>query len=627
MSTTICNRCLKLYIKHVISSTANYNRIHKSINITGNTLNNSLSSINSRKYTTNRPRIQDKTEINIEEINELEAELLGNTNHNNDNVHQQQHNQFQLKSTSTGYITQILSDVIHVSGLESVHLGAYVRIYNNNKTTTSTNNQQQLYQLHTVYNTDLYGNDINYNLDNNDNHIGGVVIAISDKTVIVATCVSQYNTNLLTIGQIVKHYAELPAVAISDSSTGQILNSYSSIDSNRNNIQSNIVLPNSITQLSISLSLRCTTYDKPLITGITQIDFFNPIVYGINYGIFGSHNIGKSSLVCDIIKHIAQQNDKQQQQLHIIYVSINNDHNKFDRIYKSLQQSNALQYTTIYKSDTSDSILYQYLLPFTAVTHAEYLRQQHENVLIIYDNLSTHAEIYKAMTKRIDLPMQDIRNIHSKLLERTADFNNNCGSITSLTLVETNNNNIDITEQLASYVDYRLIMSDKLRKVKYYPAINVNSIIGKPAARYRSNITKSITTRLSHMILYSEQIANNNELAKQIDMYIDDSDNQDIIDYADKIQLLMYQKQPIELYDQIIIMYAACNQSLLSEIQLKQVHNFVNALIKYIKTNHKQLYTELQQVCQQPHNELSLHIHNQLTDIVAQFEQLFRQSL
>lgn len=606
MSRTCCIRCLSKQCKATtVFIPYRYNR-------TFPVTTNQLNSIQTVFYSTNRLQ-HDKTVINIDDVNEIESELTNLLNHTPSAP-----SHYTQSHTSTGSITDILSDVVYASGLQSAHLGAYVRIH------ATKNIHTPATQLPTVFNQQLYG-DVQYNIpDHNDNHIGGIVIAISDKSVIIATCASN-QSKLLKLGSTVSHHGELPAVRIDTSASHGIMNAAGCSSTNK---QYNVV-QNSVHAQPLSIHARSYRYDHALITGNLQVDFFHPISLGLNIGLFGTHNVGKTSLMLDILAYQAQHNQVHGDKLYVVYCSINNDTNKFERIQHKLQQCGIMEYTTIFRSTGDDSLLMQYLLPFTAVTHAEALRAENKNVLLVYDNLTMHSKIYDALTQRIELPMVSSASVHAKLLERTAQIidpiTGQSGSITSFVLCETNDtDNIDTIQQLAGYVDHRIQFDDKLRKVKLYPAISAHSVLGKPAARFRPAITRSLTTQLSQLISLSETTIASYDWGKQFDLIIDD-DDRSMIDYIDKIQLLMHQTTPISLCDQFIILYTASNQSLLSEIELKQVPAFVRALIRYIQSDHQQLYQQLNAACQQPNQQLPEYISTQLMHIVYEFEQMFRK--
>lgn len=599
-------------------------------------------------------RIKDTTPINADEILDLESELLSalesNSQKNDTTSHHHQHleglddilqqspSSFELQHHSTGVVTKLLGNIAIVSGLQSAHVGAFVHITANHAPASPSSQQ-----LSSTFNTQLYGQQPSQqHPSSTPSTLSGVVLALTADGATVAI----YNhTRSIKIGMKVEHRGEIPAIRYNkDHAVGQILDArahplHPSPTSHQSS-STDQLLPISVLTNTSRVNNRLTTYNQPIFTGLAAIDFFHPIAQGLNFGVFGTTNSGKTSIALDTVKHIVQNNSNvkdEKQKMYVVYVSIGKSQQKQERIISKLKPH--MQYTTIFTSTPESTVTEQYLLPFTAVTYAEQLRSEGKNVFVVYDDLGTHASVYNALRRRCDQPLLPISQLHAQLLSRSAAVKSETsgqphGSITSMILVHTDRptqqNESERAEEnqlLAGHVDHRVELNDKLRKLKVYPAISASAMLGRPAARFRSPITRHMTSVMSSLVLASEKTAASYEWARELNITQDiEEEDLAVIDYSKKLQILLHQPLgPQPLHQQFIMLHAACNRSLLSEIDLVSLPQFVRNLQRYIENKHSQLYQQLIIACQHPSEEMSAQIIDQLDEIVHEFELAFRQ--
>ena len=180
--------------------------------------------------------------------------------------------------------------------------------------------------------------------------------------------------------------------------------------------------------------------NTPLQTGILAIDAMVPVGRGQRELIIGDRQTGKTAIAIDTI--INQKGED----IICIYVAIGQKASSVAGIVETLKRNGARDYTVVVSSTASDLAPVQYLAPYAGCAIAEYfMYEKHKDVLIVYDDLSKHAQSYRAMSLLLRRPPGreaypgDVFYLHSRLLERAAKLNkeNGGGSITALPIIET----------------------------------------------------------------------------------------------------------------------------------------------------------------------------------------------
>lgn len=180
--------------------------------------------------------------------------------------------------------------------------------------------------------------------------------------------------------------------------------------------------------------------NTPLYTGITAIDSMTPIGRGQRELIIGDRQTGKTTIAIDTI--INQKNKN----IACIYVAIGQKMSTIAQLVKTLEKHGALEFTTVVVASASDTAALQYIAPYAGCAMAEELMyEEKKDVLIVYDDLTKHAQAYRALSLLLRRPPGreafpgDIFYLHSRLLERSARLSPELGScsITALPIVET----------------------------------------------------------------------------------------------------------------------------------------------------------------------------------------------
>ena len=159
---------------------------------------------------------------------------------------------------------------------------------------------------------------------------------------------------------------------------------------------------------------------EPLQTGILAIDALTPIGRGQRELIIGDRKTGKTTLAIDTILNQAGTG------VHCFYVAIGQKLSTVAALHKLLMEKDAMAYTTIILANASDPAPLQYLAPYSGCAMAEYWRDRGEHALVVYDDLTKHAQAYRQISLLLRRPPGreafpgDVFYLHSRLLERAA---------------------------------------------------------------------------------------------------------------------------------------------------------------------------------------------------------------
>ena len=231
---------------------------------------------------------------------------------------------------------------------------------------------------------------------------------------------------------------------------------------------------------------------KPLYTGNKIIDTMVPIGKGQRQLLIGDEGLGRSSVALDAV--ISQRD----QDVYCVYVLIGQKRSTVVNTISTLREHGALDFSTVVVAEASSLPGLQHLAPFAGCAIAEFWMQQGRDVLVIYDDLSTHARTYRELSLLLRRPPGreaypgDIFSVHARLLERATCLNaaHGGGSMTALPIVETKLGEIAayIPTNLISITDGQVYLDRSLFAGGFRPAIDIArsvSRIGGQAQHFR----------------------------------------------------------------------------------------------------------------------------------------------
>ena len=221
----------------------------------------------------------------------------------------------------------------------------------------------------------------------------------------------------------------------------------------------------------------------PLETGIKVVDALIPIGRGQRELILGDRQTGKTGLAVDAL---INQKDTG---VICVYCAIGQRDVAVAKLIAELREHQALDYTLVVMAAGEAPPGLQFVAPYAATSMAEYFMEQGRDVLIIYDDLTTHARAYRELSLLLRRPPGreaypgDIFYIHSRLLERSTHLRPEYGggSLTALPIVETEAQNIAayIPTNLISITDGQIYLTPQLFQKGILPAVDVGKSVSR----------------------------------------------------------------------------------------------------------------------------------------------------
>ncbi|HEX13185.1 MAG TPA: F0F1 ATP synthase subunit alpha, partial [Desulfurella acetivorans] len=250
---------------------------------------------------------------------------------------------------------------------------------------------------------------------------------------------------------------------------------------------------------------------EPLQTGIKAIDTMIPIGRGQRELIIGDRQVGKTQIALDTIVNQKGEN------VYCIYVAIGQKRSTIARIKKQLEDLGAMEYTTIVAATASDPAPLQYLAPYAGVTMGEYFRDNGKHALLVYDDLSKHAQAYRQMSLLLRRPPGreaypgDVFYLHSRLLERAAKLSDELGggSLTALPIIETQAGDISayIPTNVISITDGQIFLEADLFYAGIRPAVNVGLSVSRVGGAAQIKAMKQVAGMLRLSLAQYRELA------------------------------------------------------------------------------------------------------------------------
>jgi F-type H+/Na+-transporting ATPase subunit alpha len=318
--------------------------------------------------------------------------------------------------------------------------------------------------------------------------------------------------------------------------------------------------------------------DEPLETGIKAIDAIVPIGRGQRELIIGDRQTGKTTIALDTI---INQRDKD---VICVYVSIGQRKSTVLQVIRTLTDAGAMEHTVVVMAGPDEPPAMLYLAPYVGCTIAESFLDHGHDVLIVYDDLTKHADAYRELSLLLRRPPGreaypgDIFYLHARLLERAGRLSDarGGGSITALPIVETRRGNITayVPTNLISITDGQIYLSPELFNQNIKPAIEVGLSVSRVGGAAQTPIMRRVSGQLKLMLAQYEEVAHFARFGAEVDR----ATRQQI---TRGLRLREVLKQPayspLSLPQQVIILYAV-GEGYLDEVELDQIARFEQEL-------------------------------------------------
>lgn len=242
----------------------------------------------------------------------------------------------------------------------------------------------------------------------------------------------------------------------------------------------------------------------PLHTGIKAVDSMIPIGRGQRELIIGDRQTGKTSIAIDTI--LNQMKDAGRKTPVCIYVAIGQKESSIARIIAALEEAGAMKYSIVISAPASAPAALQYLAPYAGTAIGEYFMDQGEDALIIYDDLSKHANAYRQISLLLRRPPGreaypgDVFYLHSRLLERAAKLSKERGggSLTALPIIETQLGDVSayVPTNVISITDGQIYLEADLFYQGVRPAVNAGLSVSRVGSSAQTQAMKKVAGKL-----------------------------------------------------------------------------------------------------------------------------------
>jgi F-type H+/Na+-transporting ATPase subunit alpha len=240
--------------------------------------------------------------------------------------------------------------------------------------------------------------------------------------------------------------------------------------------------------------------NSPLYSGTTIVDTMIPVGKGQRQLIIGGSSTGKSSLALDAV--ISQKESG----VLCVYVLIGQKRSKGVAIVETLRQAGALDHTTVVVAEAFELPGLKYLAPFAGCALAEEWMQRGRDTLIVYDDLSLHAQTYREISLILRRPPGreaypgDIFSLHARLLERSTALaaRHGGGSMTALPIIEIQQGELAayIPTNLISITDGQIYLDQQLFSSGFLPAIDITRSVSRIGGKAQHRLVKEEVGRM-----------------------------------------------------------------------------------------------------------------------------------
>ena len=295
----------------------------------------------------------------------------------------------------------------------------------------------------------------------------------------------------------------------------------------------------------------------PLQTGLMAIDALIPIGRGQRELILGDRQTGKTAIALDTILNQRGKN------VICVYCAIGQRASAVAKVVANLREKGAMDYTVVVVAEGNDAPGVAYITPYAATSIAEYFMEKGRDVLIVYDNLTKHAEAYRELSLLLRRPPGreafpgDIFYIHSRLLERATHLSQELGggSLTALPIIETEAQDISayIPTNLISITDGQIYLSPSLFELGVLPAVDVGKSVSRVGGAAQRAAYRAVAGDLKLAYAQFEEL----ETFARFGARLDD-DTRKIIEHGRRIRACLKQPEfsPVSVPAQITVLLA-----------------------------------------------------------------------
>jgi len=355
----------------------------------------------------------------------------------------------------------------------------------------------------------------------------------------------------------------------------------------------------------------------PLSTGIKIIDTNLPIGRGQRELIIGDRKLGKSTIATDVI--LNQKNADPP--VYCVYVACGQKQQKIDELIKLFNKDNAFLYTTFVAAPAGSSFAQQYLAPFVGCSIGEYFRNIGKDALVVYDDLSKHAKVYRDISLLLErAPGReaypgDIFSLHGGLLERAAKMSSKKGggSLTALPIIETQEGDITsfVPTNLISITDGQVYLERGIFQKGFLPAVNVGLSVSRVGSQAQPKILEEVVGGIRLAMAQHKELQKLSQLETVVS-----SEAQKKIHRGDLIlEILKQDKHTNISWPEQVVLFYAVEQGFFDDVEKNKWSDFENLILELARNRY---FEVLEKIAAGKFDE---NIKSKIHEIVDDFKQ------
>ncbi len=384
-------------------------------------------------------------------------------------------------------------------------------------------------------------------------------------------------------GDTVKRTGRIISVPVGDEMIGRVVNSLGQPIDGKGPVAAKQSMP--IERLAPGVVDR-SPVKEPLQTGLKAIDGMVPIGRGQRELIIGDRQTGKTAVAVDAIIN--------QKGLGVIciYNAIGQKQSTIAQVVKTLEEAGAMEYTIVVAAGASDPAPLLYISPYSACTIGEYFRDTGRHALVIYDDLSKHAQSYREISLLLRRPPGreaypgDVFYLHSRLLERAAKLKKELGggSLTALPIIETQAGDLSayIPTNVISITDGQIFLEADLFNQGIRPAINVGNSVSRVGGSAQIKAMRQVAGSLRLDLAQYRELAAFAQFGSDLD-----ANTQKQLNRGKRLTEILKQPQyqPLSVEKQVAIIFAATN-GFLDAVPVERLRPYEDGLYRFLDTRH-----------------------------------------
>lgn len=399
--------------------------------------------------------------------------------------------------------------------------------------------------------------------------------------------------NHLAEGDSVKCTGRILEVPVGPELLGRVVDALGNPIDGKGSLNTNLrspiekIAPGVISRQSVS---------QPLQTGLKAIDSMIPVGRGQRELIIGDRQTGKSAIAIDTIINQKGTGVK------CIYVAVGQKQSSVANVVRKLEEHGALAHTIIVVASASESAALQFIAPYSGCSMGEYFRDNGEDALIIYDDLTKQAWAYRQVSLLLRRPPGreaypgDVFYLHSRLLERASRINveevekltggkvkGKTGSLTALPIIETQAGDVSafVPTNVISITDGQIFLETNLFNSGIRPAVNAGLSVSRVGGAAQTKIIKKLGGGIRLDLAQYRELAAFAQFASDLD-----ESTRKQIERGQRVTELMKQNQysPMSVGQMAVSLFAA-NEGYLDDVEVAKIRDFEDALQSYIKSD------------------------------------------